>query len=104
MFSRDVPGRVVEKVMSFTEAEFENGLARLTGSAVRKTDSGAYDLSDAAGGVLVTCTFTPQPDAVLGGLVRLPRVAVILDMSPLGDAERSRFLNRFEKTFQRGGG
>ena len=90
--------------MSFTRTEFENGLARLTGSAVRETETGAYDLSDAAGGAAVTCLFEPQADAILGKLVRLPRVKVTLDMGALDDADRAAFLNRFEKTFQRGGG
>lgn len=90
--------------MSFTEAEFENGLRRLTGNAARKTSEGGYDLSDAAEGAAVWCSFDPQPDAVLGGLVRLPRVSVVLDMSDLPEDSRLEFLTRFEKTFQRGGG
>lgn len=104
VFSTETPGERVEKTMSFTEAEFENGLRRLTGSAPRKTDMGFYDLSDAAGGAAVTCSFDPLPDAVLGGLVRLPRVSVIVDMSALPEDARLEFLTRFEKTFQRGGG
>ncbi len=104
MFSTKTPGERVEKTMSFTEAEFENGLRRLTGSAPRKTSEGAYDLSDAAGGALITCRFDPQPDAVLGGLVRLPRVSVVLHMAALPEDSRLEFLTRFEKTFQRGGG
>ena len=104
MFSTQTPGARVEKTMSFTEAEFENGLRRLIGSAPRKTTDGFYDLSSAAGGAAVTCSFDPQPDAVLGGLVRLPRVSVVVDMSALSEDARLEFLTRFEKTFQRGGG
>ena len=83
MFSTSPPGERVEKLMSFTREEFENGLRRLTGTLLRSTADGAYDLSDAAEGKLVTCSFEPQPDAVLGGLVRLPRVRVTLDLSAL---------------------
>lgn len=90
--------------MSFTEAEFENGLRRLTGHPPRKTRDGLYDLSEAAEGAGVTCSFDPQPDAVLGGLVRLPRVRVVIEMSDLKPDARLEFLTRFEKTFQRGGG
>ena len=104
MFARGIPDKRVEKTMSFTRAEFENGLKRLTGGALGLAANGDYDLSAAAGGSPVTCSFEPQPDAVLGTLVRLPRVRVVLDMSSLDDAARSDFLLRFEKTFQRGGG
>ena len=104
MFSTEVPGDRVEKLMSFTQTEFENGLRRLLGSAPGKTPSGAYDLSSAAGGADVSCTFVPQADAVLGTLVRLPRVQVVLNLSNLPADARLEFLTRFEKTFQRGGG
>lgn len=90
--------------MSFTRVEFENGLRRLTKGAFGTTPSGAYDLSAAADGQTVTCTFDPLPDQRLSQLISLPRVSVVLDMSPLDDATRSDFLLRFEKTFQRGGG
>jgi hypothetical protein len=104
VFSTHIPGLREEKMMSFTEAEFENGLRRLTGTAPRKNSLGQYDLSDAVGGAAVTCSFDPLPDAVLGGLMRLPRVRVILDMSTLPDDQRLEFMTHFERTFQRGGG
>lgn len=104
VFSSESPGERVEKLMSFTEAEFETGLRRLTGKPPHKTRDGSYDLSDAAGGAAVTCSFDPQPDALLGGLVRLPRVRVVIELSDLPEEARLEFLTRFEKTFQRGGG
>lgn len=104
MFSNEIPGTSVEKSMSFTVAEFENGLRRLTGAPIRKTLQGLYDLSEAADGTVVTCSFVPQPDAVLSPLMRLPRARVVLDMGSMPDEARVEFLMRFEKTFQRGGG
>lgn len=98
------PDETVEKLMSFTRPEFEAGLARLTGSPVRRDGGGAYDLADAAGGRAVACAFDPQPDAVLGGLVRLPRVRVTLRLGGLPRDERAAFIERFDRTFQRGGG
>jgi hypothetical protein len=103
VYSTTDPGEQVEKIMSFTRTEFEHGLERLTGVQPYYAASG-YDLSVAAGGKPVSCTFEPQPDAVLGGLVRLPRVRVVVDMRALSGDERVEFLTRFEKTFQRGGG
>lgn len=97
------PGETVQKLMSVTRAEFESGIARLTGAAA--LSSGAvYDLSTAAGGRPVTASFEPQPDAVLGGLVRLPRVQVTLDLHALDKDERAGFMLHFDRVFQRGGG
>lgn len=104
MFPTTDPGERVEKLMSFTRKEFETGLERLTAGAVRLTVEGGYDLSAAAGGKAAVCLFEPQPDAVLGGLVRLPRVRVTLLLETLSPDERLAFVTEFEKTFQRGGG
>ncbi|TRD22236.1 hypothetical protein [Palleronia caenipelagi] len=101
-FTTGIPGERVEKIMSFTRPEFENGLRRLTGGRLLSNGDG-YDLSQAAGAP-VRCTFEPQPDAQLSPLMRLPRARVVLDMTGLDDAARIAFLRRFETTFQRGGG
>ncbi|MGB0905031.1 MAG: hypothetical protein ACPGVJ_09050, partial [Mangrovicoccus sp.] len=63
------PGPRVEKIMSPTRAEFETGLERLTGAPAQAMDAQTYDLSAAANGLPATCTYEPQADAVLGGLV-----------------------------------
>lgn len=104
MFHPGIPEPRVTKIMSFTRSEFENGLQRLLGAAPRLMDGGRYDLSDAANGAPVSCSFDPLPDASLSKLISLPRVRVELDMSALDDEARRAFLLRFEKTFQRGGG
>lgn len=98
------PGETVEKLMSFTRAEFEIGIERLTGTPPRLNADHAYDLSGAAGGRLVICSFEPRADALLGGLVRLPRVLVTLRLNGLPIEERAEFVARFDRTFQRGGG
>lgn len=103
MYTTKSPGARVEKLMSFTRTEFEHGLERLLGAKPVLGEKG-YDLSAAAFGLPVTCSFEPQPDAVLGGRVRLPRVKVALDFSRLNTEERLVVLDRFEKVFQRGGG
>lgn len=98
------PGKTVEKLMSCTLAEFHTGLERLTGAAPRLVHGGLYDLSVAANGQPVTCTFEPQPDAVLGGLMRLPRVKVTLQLTGLDEETRDDLVARFDQVFQRGGG
>lgn len=97
------PGETVDKLMSVTRAEFETGVTRLTGTAPVSSGT-VYDLSPAASGKPVTASFVPQPDAVLGGLVRLPRVQVTLDLRALDSAERADFVLSFDRVFQRGGG
>lgn len=98
------PGTKVEKLMSCTRDEFETGLRRLTGAEPVKMSVNLYDLSSAAGGRPAACSYEPQPDAVLGGLVRLPRVLVTLHLRDLPEEERAGFVAAFDKTFQRGGG
>lgn len=98
------PGETVQKLMSATRAEFETGLTRLTSGTAVPISPTLYDLSAATGGKPVTVSFEPQPDAVLGGLVRLPRVRVTLDLRALDKAERADFVGHFDRVFQRGGG
>lgn len=91
--------------MSITRAEFETGLRRLTGAAPATTVEGHYLLAGIGpGDQAVRCAFEPLPDAVLGGLMRMPRVKVTLDLAALPDAARPAFIAAFDRTFQRGGG
>jgi len=99
------PSATVEKVMSTTRAEFERGLERLTGAPPRPNGHGGYVLGDMGTGVqTIGCAFEPLADAVLGGLMRLPRVRVRLDLAALPVDTRRDFVARFDRTFQRGGG
>lgn len=104
MTANAAPGETVEKLMSFTRAEFEIGLARLTGGPPRRIKADSYDLSGAADGEPVICSFEPQTDALLGGLMRVPRVLVTLQLGALAISAREEFVSRFDRTFQRGGG
>ena len=99
------PGKTVEKLMSFSRTEFEAGLRRLAGDGLRTESATRYDLPwGAEGQHLIGVDFEPQPDAVLGGLVKLPRVRVVLHLAMLSANEREEFVTRFDRTFQRGGG
>jgi len=98
-------GDSVEKLMSITRAEFETGLARLTGGPLRPDGDGTYSLAGIGpAGEAVGCSFEPLPAAVLGGLLRLPRARIRLDLAALPPEARPAFLSRFYQTFQRGGG
>lgn len=113
MTGSGAPADRVEKIMSIRRDEFEVGLERLSGAPpVATAANGAvvYLLRDAARGdadkspPLVRCTFEPLPDTVLGGLLRLPRARVELDLTDMPGPERSGFIDRFDLIFQRGGG
>ena len=98
-------GDTVVKLMSITRQEFETSLARLNGAPARQAAPGCYEVTtDDATPALVLAEFEELPNAVLGGLMALPRARVTLRLQPLSDHARMEFLNRFDKTFQRGGG
>lgn len=99
------PDGTVEKIMSISRTEFETGLKRLAGMMPRSNGQGGYVLVDVgAERKAVSCAFEPLPDAVLGGLVKLPRVKVTLHLTALSGEARAAFVARFDRTFLRGGG
>jgi hypothetical protein len=95
----------VEKIMSIRHDEFDAGIARLSGVAPSPPQPAAYELKapgEATGAVRIS--FEKLPTAVLGGLMRLPRARIIIDMANIDPAARAEFLELFDRTFQRGGG
>ncbi len=108
--------RHVEKTMSITPHEFEAGMVRLDATAASRrqstggvttylvTPESVADGEAASATEAVAVSFSKLPPAVLGGLMRLPRARVLIDMGALDATARRRFLDQFERTFQRGGG
>jgi hypothetical protein len=96
--SKSVPDRT-EKIMSITLQEFEAGLGRIDGQSAAPTPPGVYENSNGA-----VITFEKLEPVVLGGLMRLPRARVTIDVTCLESETRQRFLAHFDQTFQRGGG
>lgn len=93
-------------VMSLSPEEF-----RATASILSRTElaSGSDRVEMPAGddpnSARVLIAYTPLPPVTLGGLLALPRAEVVLtfDAAVPPDA-RTAFLDRFLRTFQRGGG
>ena len=83
----ETPARV-EKIMSLNVAEFELSLARLAPGHEVVEPGRRYALALKAG--TVTITLEPLQSVTLGGLIRLPRSRVEIDVSALADAERGR--------------
>jgi hypothetical protein len=99
----------IEKIMSIRTAEFEAGITRLdptaVAAAVAAGGATAYPVRHpTAGSAVVSIRFEAIEPAVLGGLMRLPRARVTLDLGPLDANGRRAFLAAFDQTFQRGGG
>ncbi len=90
----------IEKLMSLTEREFQQTLAKL--GEPRPSAACGYEFSTGEG--TVTVTFEPVAGVRLGGLLELPRAKVRLMFRSTTAEERYTFLKAFEFTFQRGGG
>ena len=100
----------VEKIMSIKPAEFEAGIARLNpaAAAAARVQAGSVvfsvDHPSAGDAGPVPIVFEKLEPAVLGGLMRLPRAKVTLQLDALAPPARRAFLGVFDQTFQRGGG
>ncbi|HUS95333.1 MAG TPA: hypothetical protein VMX97_01190 [Hyphomicrobiaceae bacterium] len=95
----------VEKLMSIRLDEFEAGLVRLNRNAMPDRDGTAYviPVADPDDG-LARIVFEKLPPAVLGGLMRLPRARIVIDLLGVRPVARQPFRDLFDRTFQRGGG
>lgn len=90
----------IVKVMSLTPVEFAASMTSLL--AQRVLD--ASPVTAVVGNGTVAISYTSQPGVTLGGLLTLPRAAVVLTFADVTPIERAAFLRRFELAFQRGGG
>ncbi|MHA1164598.1 MAG: hypothetical protein ACTSP0_03320 [Alphaproteobacteria bacterium] len=88
--------------MSLDLAEFHRSLKTLKPDV--KLDDGQMDVLIPAGTAEIRIVYEPLEKATLGGLLSLPRANVTLQFDGLDEAGRQRFLARFDKAFQRGGG
>lgn len=96
----------IEKLMAIRADEFEAGLARLAGAPVHRGSGGSPYIVKCSAPPLpaVRITFEAMPEQVLGGLLKLPRARVIIEMPELSTDQRRVFISAFDRTFQRGGG
>jgi hypothetical protein len=63
----------------------------------------AWQVSTAGGDVIATIRIQPMPERAMGSL-RLPVLAVTIDLEAASPDQASEFLRRFERGFHRGGG
>ena len=89
-------------MMALTLADFHRSLKALAPDLVLQ--DGQTEVALPEDGKPVRITFEPQEGATLGGLLALPRARVTLAFDNTDREERARFLARFDRAFQRGGG
>jgi len=87
--------------MSLAEHEFVMGCERLAGEGDTVTKSEA-NISVGQGAVVIR--YEALPGALFGGLLKLPRANITLEYSGVSPEDQAKFTNRFNMTFQRGGG
>lgn len=88
--------------MSLDLNDFHRGLKVLDPALELENDQREVVLND--NGTAISIVFETLESAKLGGLLRLPRARVTIDLQALDTASANRFLSRFDKAFQRGGG
>jgi len=97
------PRAVSLREMGYSAAEF----ARVLPAAMRDWSvSGgpcAWQVTDRCGAQVATIRIEPLPDRVVGAL-RLPVLAVALDLADSPSDVRDEFVRRFDRGFHRGGG
>lgn len=98
-------GEPVAFIMALSPEEF-----RATASILARTElpAGAREVTMPAGAHpahgSVRIEYSPLPGVTLGGLLSLPRAHVVLAFDGADAATRAAFVERFARTFQRGGG
>lgn len=89
--------------MGYTADEF---IAVLPGAMRDWTVSGGPEVWQVAGvdgGAIARIRIQPRPERVMGSL-RLPVLAVMIDLPDLPAARSAEFMRRFDRGFHRGGG
>lgn len=87
--------------MSLTLTEFQAQIAPLLG---HRLEAHLHSVELAIGTGRVVVAYEPRPSVRFGGLLELPRALVSLTFDDVTDSGQSRFVERFDRAFQRGGG
>lgn len=90
-----------ERDMATTEAEWLAALPRAVGPHPLSLSVGQAQVQIGAG--RLTLRWRPLPPRVIA-LLRMQRLAVVFAFEGVDEAERQRFMKRFDLSTQRGGG
>ena len=92
----------VIKDMALTLEDFHRGLGSAMDGLEFSVNGGVVRVGTETHGI--TIAYTPLPTRVLGGLLQVPRGEVAITFQGYSEDERSAFLERFDRSYQRGGG
>jgi hypothetical protein len=89
------------RAMGLTRAEFLRSLPEAVGHRRYRIDGDRIEIADSAGPILILL----GPAGVRRiGMLSLPVIRVEFRFGEMSQAQRDRFMTRFERYFQRGGG
>ena len=101
-FSLDVPERF-ERDMGYNESEFYRILPAAIGEFQYQTEGNRITIAHPEHDGKLLITVSTLPDRVLGAF-RIQRIDVQFSFSNMDDDARSKFMQRFDRRYQRGGG
>jgi hypothetical protein len=90
-----------ERQMGLTRNEFLRTLPEAVGHPDYRIDGDRIEIEDPAGPILIQ--LGPAEERLIG-MLRLPLIRVVFQFGGMHRADRERFMSRFERHFQRGGG
>jgi hypothetical protein len=92
----------VIKDMALTLEDFHRGLDSAMDGLDFEVNGGVVRAGDEAHSI--TIAYKSLPTRVLGGLLEVPRGEVAISFQGYSEDERTAFLQRFDRSYQRGGG
>ena len=92
----------IVKLMSMSRNEFIHSFEKFAPEYRGSMDTSSFEL--AAGQGTVTIDIEVLPDRAITSLFILPQANITLTMDGLSEDEQRHFLERFDISFQRGGG
>ena len=90
------------KDMALTLEEFRRDLPIAMGAMTYEFDGSTVRVGNEARGI--TITIKPLPKRVLSALLSLERSEVTISFKGYDESEKAAFMQRFDRTYQRGGG
>jgi len=92
-----------ERDMGYNDKEFFRVLPAAIGDFQYSVTGNTVRISNPDNNQTLELRITPLPDRRLG-LIRIQHIDVLFSFSNMNEDERNKFMHRFDRRFQRGGG
>ena len=92
----------IVKLMSMSRNEFIHSFKKFAPEHSGSMDASSFELASGKGSV--TIDIEVLPERAITSLFILPQANITLTMNGLSQEEQKKFLERFDISFQRGGG